>query len=408
VIIGGNAVIVLALLVPLGSSAPSESFGRAFLALSAALHAATAYPVAGSQIVWSSFLLIVASYVCVGDGLAYLRTFVADTPAFARAAATGFLCWGLAVYYASLTPVADLRTQFRTEVPLPFEGAQSIRLPHSQVAVYTWVTQNLKGHCSDFVTLPGYGSLYLWSGMRPPTGYNVTAWTFLLNDQEQRKTVNRMHEASRPCALYNASGAAAWEPQPVSGRPLVDYILGLKPVVSYANYEFRIPQESVSSWKFDYLLSGSRTFTGREFYPVPAEAAAAASLRLWFKGEGGGGTIVGTQSTTSPHPPPRGWCPIISLGRDGRLRAEFWNGGPAPITTAESIDDRRWHHVVLVRRPDRQRLYVDGRLVGETGAARAEYWPVMQLGTGFTSVWPSTNDSWFPFTGQIRDVVVAR
>jgi hypothetical protein len=407
-IIGGSGVIILALLVPLRSTGSSESFGRAFLALSAALHTATAYPVAGSQVAWSSFLLIMASYVCVWDGLAELRVLVAEAPAVSRVAGTGFLCVGLAVYYASLAPVAALKSLFHDQVALPFDGATSIRLPQSQVAVYTWVTQNLKGHCSDFVTLPGYGSFYLWSGMRPPTGYNVTAWTFLLNDEEQRKTVNRMHTASRPCAVYNPAGDAMWESRPPAGHPLVDYIMGLQPVVSYANYEFRMPQELVASWKFDYLLSGSRSFTGRELYPVPAEAAAATSLRLWFKVDGGGGTIVGLQSTMSPHVPPSGWCPIMYVGLDGRLRAEFWNGSVTPITTAEAVDDHRWHHAVLVKRADGQQLYLDGKLVGDTNAAIPKNWGFMQLGTGFTATWPSGIGSWFPFTGEIRDVVVAR
>ena len=125
--------------------------------------------------------------------------------------------------------------------------------------------------------------------------------------------------------------------------------MGLKPVVSYGGYEFRMPQELVATWRFDYLLSGSRSFTGTEVFPVPAEAVAASSLRLWFKGEGHGGTIVGVQSTTSPQAPSSGWCPMIYIGLDGRLRAELWNGTTAPITTADVIDDRRWHHVVLVR-----------------------------------------------------------
>jgi hypothetical protein len=407
-IISGSGVIVLALLLPSGSSESSEPFGRAFLALSAAMHTATAYPVAGSQVIWSSFLLILASYICVWDGLTELRVPVAGIPPLGRVAATGFLCLGLVNYYASLTPVAALKAQSRAQVPLPFEGSTSIRLPHSQVAVYTWVTQNLRGHCSDFVTMPGYGSLYLWSGMRPPTGYNATAWTFLLNDREQRTTVSRMRRSPRPCAVYNAAGDAGWEPTPPAGRPLVGYILGLTPVIGYAGFEFRMPQELVATWKFDYLLSGGRSFTGRELYPVPAEAAAAASLRLWFKGEGHGGAIVGIQSTMSPHAPASGWCPLIYVGLDGRLRAEFWNGSVTPITTVEAIDDHRWHHVVLVRRADGQRLYVDGKPVGDTNAAIPENWTVMQLGTGFTALWPAGNGSWFPFKGEIRDVVVAR
>ena len=100
---------------------------------------------------------------------------------------------------------------------------------------------------------------------------------------------------------------------------------------------------------------------------------------------------------------------MITLGVDGRLRAELGNGATTPITTARGMDDRRWHHVVFVRGSDGQRLYVDGEFVGETGPAQPGQWAtVMQLGTGFTASWPAGNDSWFPFRGEIRDVVVAR
>ena len=147
-IIGGSGVVILALLLPLHPSGSSQSFGRAFLALSAALHTGTAYPVAGSQIAWSSFLLIMAWYVCLWDGLAGLRAAVADIPASRRVAATGLVCLGLAFYHGSRTPVAALEAGLQNQRPLPFEGATSIRLHHSQAAIYTWLTQNLKGHCT--------------------------------------------------------------------------------------------------------------------------------------------------------------------------------------------------------------------------------------------------------------------
>jgi len=100
---------------------------------------------------------------------------------------------------------------------------------------------------------------------------------------------------------------------------------------------------------------------------------------------------------------------MIYLGTDGRLRAGLWNGAPTPITTATSVDDHKWHHLVLVKRPDSQRLYVDGGFVGETtGAAPADWAAFVQLGTGFTGSWPSGNGSWFPFRGELRDVEAAR
>jgi hypothetical protein len=405
-IIGGSGAIVLALLLP-GSNEAGERFGRAFLALSAAFHTSTAYPVAGSQIGWSSFLLIVASYVCLWDGLAELRSAATEAPDLNRVIATGFLCLGLALHYDTLAPLATRESAFQNEVSLPFEGATSIRMGHSQVATYNWLTQNLKGHCSDFVTLPGYNSLYPWSGMRPPTGYNNGAWMILLTDKEQRKIVRRMRETGRPCAVYHPSGSM-WTTQPLQGRPLVDYIMQLRPVTSHAGYEIRTSSELVPAWRFDYLEFGARSFSGTEAYPVPAEAAASPSLRLWFKGAGQGGTIVGAQSKTTPQLPTSGWCPIIYLGRDGRLRAELWNGMLTPITTANKIDDQQWHHVVLVQRQDTQQLYVDATFVGETRAAVQRDWATfMQLGNGFTELWPEGNGSWFPFKGELRDVVVA-
>jgi hypothetical protein len=408
-IVGGSAAIVLALLL-WRSSSEHEPFGRSFLALSAALHTGTAYPVAGSQMAWATFLLIVAAYVCLWDGLAGLRSTITAVPSLNRVLATGLFCGAAAVYYASLTPLAGVEAASRNRIPLPFTGASSIRLEHNDVATYNWVTQNLKGHCSAFVTLPGYGSFYPWSGMRPPTGYNNGAWMILVNDAEQRKTVERMRETSRPCAVYHPPGGGSWTSQPLEGRPLVDYVMALSPVASHAGFELRTSPEQAATWDTNYLQFGNRSYNEAEVYPVPAELVNAPTLRLWLKGDGQGGTIIGAQSTTTQGTLANGsWCPMIYLGTDGRLRAEFWNGAIDPITTANRVDDRRWHHVVIVKRADGQRLYVDGAFIGETAAAAAAGWATfMQLGTGFTWTWPSGNGSWFPFRGELRDVAVTR
>jgi hypothetical protein len=126
-IISGSGVIILALLLPLRPSGSIQSGGRAFLALSAALHTGIAYPVAGSQIAWSSFLLIAASYVCLWDGLSELRALVAAMPASNRIVVTGLVCLGLASYHGSRTPVAALEGRVQNLHPLPFKGATSIR-----------------------------------------------------------------------------------------------------------------------------------------------------------------------------------------------------------------------------------------------------------------------------------------
>jgi hypothetical protein len=279
----------------------------------------------------------------------------------------------------------------------------------SEAATLNWLTQNLKGHCSAFVTQPGFNSLYPWSGLRPPTGYNNGAWMILVNNEEQEKTVRQMRETSRPCAVYNPGSPFGWTSQPLAGRPLVDYIMGLQPVARHAGYELRAPVELAATWQLTYLQSGTRSYPETPPSPVPAQSVNAPSLRLWFRAmRGSAGTLVGFQSTTIQQVPPNGWCPLIYLGLDGRLRAEMWNETLTPITTADRVDDRQWHHVVLVKTPEVQRLYLDGALVGEiSGAPRADWATFMQLGTGYTGLWPQTNNSWFPFRGELRDVVVA-
>ena len=403
--IGASGAIVTLLL--LGSSrSTGDSFGRSFLALSAAFHTLTAYPTAGSQTAWSACLLLVASGICVWDGLGALRLPLA-VPAWGRAVATACAALALVVHYYTLTPVAMLHAAAKDRMPLPFEGARSIRMGLAEVATLNWVAQNVKAHCTHFVTLPGLNSLYAWTGMRPPNGYNSGAWMILMSDAEQRATVARLAASPRPCAVSNPGGFM-WTATSLKGQPLYDYIMALTPVATAGGCELRTTEALAATWGLTYLQTGTRTYTGTDIYPVPVQSADAPTIRFWFRSTARGGTLVGVQSTSTPPEPPMQWCPTIYIGRDGRLRAGLSAGTMAPITTADRVDDGQWHHLVFVRKPERQQLYVDGVLAGEVPAPPPPHWiSFMQLGNGFTARWPESNGGWFPFQGEMRDVAVA-
>jgi Concanavalin A-like lectin/glucanases superfamily len=407
-LIGLTALVILALLVPDQAHEPEEWFGRSFLAASAAWHACAAYPVAGSQVSWSSFQVTLAAYLCLWDGFSGPRRAIAASHRWSHVAATAMICVGWALFDRSLTPLDAVRTTYASHVSLPFHGATSTRVEPAQASTFTWLVANLNGHCSDFVSLPGYNSLHVWSGLRPVTGANAGAWMHLLNDEEQIRIVEHMRRASRPCAVYHKAGVETWTTRPIAERPLAAYVFSLSTLIRHRGFELRIPPEQTGNRAIEYLLAGQREFWGRHPYLGPSEPltdSAESTLRLWFRSTGNG-TMVGLQSSLGPAVP-EVWCPVIYLGADGRLRARMTASEARPITTAHRADDGGWHHVALVKMPDKQILYVDGTEVGQaSGAADLAWAKTLQLGNGYSALWPEGNGSWFPFAGDLRDVIV--
>ena len=407
--IAGSALMAFALLIPGEAVHRNDSFGRTFLATSAAWHACTAYPVAGSQVYWSSFLIILGAYVCLWDGLHSIWRRVGTDSRGRAVAATALACGAWAVYLTDRTPLEAVRTDYASHVALNLPGARLTRAPPRQAVMLNWLVANLRGHCSAFVSLPGYNSLHLWSDLRPVTGYNATSWMSLLNDREQEQIIARMQQASDPCAVYDPNGVKVWNTRPVEDRPLVAYVLGLSPVARRRNVELRIPTGSGKSWTLEYILAGERTFDGTAPYlalPELISDGPQKTLRLWFRTVSSG-TIVGLQSGLPPSPPER-WWPIVYVGRDGRLRAGVWNGETRPIMTPDRVDDGQWHHVALVKLVERQFLYVDGVLIGDAvDTADTSAFTRLLIGDGFTASWPESNGTWFPFAGTVRDVAVA-
>jgi hypothetical protein len=415
--IGEAAVVLGTLLLGAGRHRDGRDFGWGFLALSAAFATCIAFPVAGSQISWSSILLTVAGGICVWDGLAWLAGLApgrhAMAPALTAAAGCAVIVWSASVALATAWP----QVVYDVSIALPFPGAESIRLSQPRVATYNWLVQNLRAHCSAFVTLPGYSSLYAWSGMPPPTGYNNGAWMLLLTPREQEQVVRRMRSTDAACAVYHPAGNT-WTIGPLIGRPLVDYIEGLTTAAQYEGYELRVPAERGATWRLDYLQAGSRAYTPGATavnfaFPVLPRVVTAGSLRLWFRSAGHGGALVGAQSVPvvpADRTPELGWASMLYIGHDGRLRGGLWNGSATPVTSPGTVEDGAWHHAVLVLKPDSQQMYLDGLLIGEIAGAVNADWAgsgYAQLGNGYTRRWPEGNNGWFPFAGTLRDVVTS-
>jgi hypothetical protein len=216
-------------------------YAKALLPLLAVLQALHAYPVAGSQVAWSTFLLVPVGLVCVSNGVRGLA--VAIDPASRRTVlAVGVAVAAIfVVYLANETlrrPLQDDRNAFHQAAPLELPGARDVRVGTSEEArVYRHVTAAIDRYCNAFLTLPGMNSFYFWTEQEPPTGSNATTWMTLFDDARQQRVVEETSDIPDLCLLENEQLALGWTGGAAPEGPLVDYLYsGFEPIATVGAY----------------------------------------------------------------------------------------------------------------------------------------------------------------------------
>ncbi|MCE7006676.1 DUF6531 domain-containing protein [Kibdelosporangium philippinense] len=132
------------------------------------------------------------------------------------------------------------------------------------------------------------------------------------------------------------------------------------------------------------------------------------AVELWFK-TSGSGVLLGYQKEDITGPVQGGHTPALYVGTDGRLYGQFADGTTNPIRSAGTVNDNRWHHVVLSGSVAKQWLYIDGIQVGtKDGVIDHGEQTKVYAGAGFiTGNWPAkpTNDRGY-FAGSIDEIAV--
>jgi hypothetical protein len=101
--------------------------------------------------------------------------------------------------------------QYRAGVPLELPGAEGVRVPPAQAAVYRRLATSLRRNCAIFISQPGLNSLYFFSGLEPPTRMNATVWMLLFDDARQAALVERLARLPGPlCAVRRQRAARPW------------------------------------------------------------------------------------------------------------------------------------------------------------------------------------------------------
>jgi hypothetical protein len=225
-----------------GRRADEGRLGPLVLAMVAALQTLHAYPVAGTQVAWATFLAIPVGGVALAHGWRGLRG--ALEAAGSLGAAPGRLAGaalgaGLAVAAVSGVYATHRRLEvaYAQGVPLELPGAEQVRVPVEQATLYRYLTENLARRCRTFVTQPGLFSFHLFTGMEPPTRFNATVWMLLLSDAQQERIVERLAGSPSPvCALRRQ--------RRVFTTPLARYIEErFVTLFEIESFEFRVRRE---------------------------------------------------------------------------------------------------------------------------------------------------------------------
>jgi hypothetical protein len=212
----GAPFVWLAAIAPSGEA--GNQFGRAAVALMAALMTLYAYPVAGTQVWFAAVLIAVAGVICLSDAVCSLAPWL---PARRTAQATAALIlaagYGYHLYH-------DYRDHF-SKTPLDLPGAWSIRVAARQRTELHWLVAKIAS-CDTFIATPGMPSLYFWTGERPPTAINVDNWMNLLSGTQQETIVKAFSRYPHSCVLYSPRQSRFWlRGQNLSAMPLGRYIL---------------------------------------------------------------------------------------------------------------------------------------------------------------------------------------
>lgn len=152
-------------------------------------------------------------------------------------------------------------------------------------------------------------------------------------------------------------------------------------------------------------------FDGVDSYVNPSSAfgqPSVVSISLWFKTSSLAGEAMFGQANATPPTAPSSFVPTLGVTTGGLLRGELYTGVTAGITSATSVADNKWHHVVLVGNSTNQYLYLDGGLVGSrSGTISQAWWSTTQIGTGYdTGGRLGGSGTWRYFDGGIDDVRV--
>lgn len=216
---------------------------RLFVTILGAAQFLQSYPVAGSQRLIGASPVLLWAFLCIHDGaIGLLPLMERGTSGFIRHLTPQSILGTLTFLFLA----AKLFCGGARHVGFPFpasalRGSHNLHLPPDEELLYEQLANNIHANCDVLFTMPGMGSLNLWSGVPTPNGLNLTAWVTELTPQQQQSILNLLKHDPRACAVYNSSLTHFWQetPQDIEASLLARYIVTEMPV-AYVNRDYQL------------------------------------------------------------------------------------------------------------------------------------------------------------------------
>jgi hypothetical protein len=241
---GGNPFSMLAFawlaMLPTREDDRKYQFAKALIVSLAVAQALHAYPVAGSQVGWSTFLLAVVALLTIDNGMKLFRQALDGKFLWIERCGSTVLILAL-MKYALFDPYIYGRETYQSQHKLDLPGAVHLRLPPESVDRFRAIASAIRANCKSFISVPGMNSFYIWTQMRPPTWINAGFWTSILTEELQQRVVDQIKPIEDLCLLRNDRLQGDW-----TGRRAPED----RPLWQFVNQGFR----EVSDFGGDYKL----------------------------------------------------------------------------------------------------------------------------------------------------------
>ena len=145
---------------------------------------------------------------------------------------------------------SDFRIAGYRDPALDLPGARMIHIAPQEAARYRWLSGVLRPNCDILFTMPGMGSLNLWSGVPTPNGFNLTAWMQILDQERQLEILEILRAHPQSCVVDNPALVEFWmsgRTEGLSSAPLPRYIRNdMRVAAETDGYQIRVSPNRTS------------------------------------------------------------------------------------------------------------------------------------------------------------------
>jgi len=214
---------------------------RAWVALVLVFQFLHAFPVAGTQINWGTFLWVPLLALGLHDAAPVWQGWLGRWNRCASIAGT------IVIVVVTVTMPWQLgkigRSHYLANQPLGLPGARNIRPTNDITYAVRIMDENVRAHADMLFTFPGLYSFNLWTGLPTPTLANATHWFSLLSTGRQQAIIDQLAQAPRSALVvqrdvldYLAKTGFA------TVGPLHDWLMAnYERVISLDGYELWLP-----------------------------------------------------------------------------------------------------------------------------------------------------------------------